>query len=115
MIGVAIPSSDPLAPAPTGSPWQLPVGAPATLVSTIAGQFFLMSAYSPLVSPDLSQVAYSRPTSTPHVWNLYRASVDGSGETLLGTYNVWMSWSPDSAHLVHTSRAPMSLLLGARS
>jgi len=115
MIGVAIPSSDPLAPATTGSTWQLPVGAPATLVSTISGQFFLMSAYSPLVSPDLSQVAYSRPTSTPNVWNLYRASVDGSGETLLGTYNVWMSWSPDSAHLVYSSGDPMSLLLGDRA
>jgi hypothetical protein len=112
MIGVAIPSQDPLAPAPTGSIWQLPVGSPASLASTISGQFFLMAAYHALVSPDLTHVVYARPTSTPNIWNLYRASLDGSGEALLGTYHVWMGWSPDGAHLVYSSGDPMNLVVG---
>jgi hypothetical protein len=111
MVAVAIPSQDPLAPTTTGSMWQLPVGAPPTLVSTIDGQFFLMSAYGPLVSPDLTQVVYSRPTTTPNVSNLYRAAVDGSGETVLGNYTAWMGWSPDSAHLVYSSGDATNLLV----
>jgi len=112
MIGVAIPSADPLAPATTGSTWQLPVGAPATLVSTIPGQFFLFSASRPLVSPDLAHIAYARPTTTPNVWNLYRASIDGSGEALVGTYDAWMGWSPDGARLVYAAGGPMNLMVG---
>jgi hypothetical protein len=111
MVGVAIPSADPFAPATTGSIWQLPVGAPSTLLSAITGQFFLLSGDAPLVSPSLTHVVYTRPTSTPNVWNLYRASVDGSGETLVGTYSAWAGWSPDGAAFVYSSTDPISLLL----
>ena len=112
MIGVAIPSADPLAPATTGSTWQLPVGAPATLVGTISGAFFFASFNAPLLSPDLSQVAYTRPTSAPNVSNLYRASADGSGETLAATYSQWTGWSPDSTHFVFSSGDALNLQLG---
>jgi hypothetical protein len=112
MIGVAIPSPDPFAPATTGSIWQLPVGSPGSLLSTISGQFFLVSGDGPLVPPSLTHVAYTRPTSTPNVWNLYRASVDGSGEALVGIHSGWMGWSPDGAHFVYSTADPTSLLLG---
>jgi hypothetical protein len=59
----------------------------------------------------LTHVVYTRPTSTPNVWNLYRASVDGSGETLVGTYSAWAGWSPDGAAFVYSSTDPISLLL----
>jgi hypothetical protein len=111
-IGVAIPSADPLAPSTSGTIWRLPVGASASLVGTISGQFFLMTSYGPLISFDLTQVVYTRPTSATNVSNLYRASVDGSGEALLGTFTVWMGWSPDSSHFVFSSGDAMSLLLG---
>jgi len=112
MVGVAIPSPDPLASSTTGSIWRLPVGAPASLISTISGQFFRLSGDVPLVSPALTHVVYARPTATPNIWNLYRASLDGNGETLVGTYNSWMGWSPDGARFVYSSAGPMSLLVG---
>jgi hypothetical protein len=112
MIGVAIPSADPLAPATTGSIWQLPVDGPAALTSTISGQFFFMSSQGTLVSPDLTRVAFARPTTTPNVWNLVRAAVDGSGETIVEPYADWTGWSPDSLHFVYSAGDPMNLRLG---
>jgi hypothetical protein len=112
LIGVAIPSADPLAPATSGTIWRLPVGASASLVGTISGAFFFPSFNAPLLSPDLSQVAYTRPTSAPNVSNLYRASADGSGETLAATYSQWNGWSPDSSHYVFSSGDALNLQLG---
>jgi len=111
-IGVAIPSSDPLAPATTGSIWRLPVGGTASLAGTITGQFFLLSGSEPLVSPDLSHVVYARPTATPNIWNLYLASVDGSGESLIDLYLVWGGWSADAQHFVFSRGDATSLQLG---
>ena len=112
MIGVAIPSPDPLAPATSGSVWRLPVGGSASLLGTIDGQFFLLSGTGPLVSPDLTHVVYARPTATPNIWNLYLASVDGSGETLVDVYLVWSGWSPDAQHFVFSRGDATSLQLG---
>jgi hypothetical protein len=112
MIGLAIPSHDPLAAETSATTWHLPVGGAPTLVATIAGQFFFPSFSVPLVSADLSQVAFTRPTTTPNVSNLYRASFDGSGETSVGTYGSWNGWSPDSAHFVFSPDDPMNLQLG---
>ncbi len=111
-IGVAIPSADPLAPSTSGTIWRLPIGASASLVSTILGQFFFPSFNAPLLSPDLSQVSYARPTAIPNVSNLYRASADGSGETLIATYSFWGGWSPDSSRFVFSPDDPMNLELG---
>jgi hypothetical protein len=112
MIGVAIPSPDPLAPATSGSIWHLPVDGPAALTSTISGQFFFMSSQGTLVSPDLTRVAFARPTTTPNVWNLVRAAVDGSGETIVEPYADWTGWSPDSLHFVYSAGDPLNLQLG---
>jgi len=114
-IALAIPSRDPLAPSTSGSIWRLPVGAPATLVATLEGQFFLMTSYAPLVSPDLAKVVFTRPTTTPNVVELYRSAVDGSGETLVGEFGAWMGWSPDSAHFVYGAADPTGLLLADAS
>ncbi len=111
-MGVAIPSADPLAPATSATIWRLPVGGSPTLVSTIDGQFFFPSFSVPLLSPDLSQVAFTRPTSTLNVSNLYRAFADGSGEALVGVYGSWNGWSPDSSHFVFTVDDPMNLQVG---
>lgn len=111
-IGAAIPSSDPLAPATTGSIWRLPVGGTASLLSTISGQFLLLSGSDKLLSPDLARVAYTKPTSTPNVHNLYWSFADGSGETLIATFRAWGGWSPDAQHFVFSLGDAFNLQLG---
>ena len=113
-IGAAIPSSDPLAPSTTGSVWRLPVGGSPSLVSTISGQFFLFGTGSePLLSPDLSLVAYTRPTTAPNIWGLFVASSNGTSENLMASADLsWAGWSPDSLHIVYSLGAPLNLQLG---
>jgi len=113
-IGAAIPSSDPLAPSTTGSVWRLPVGGSASLVTTIPGQFFLFGTGSePLLSPDLSLVAYTRPTTAPNIWALFVASSNGTAENLIASADLaWAGWSPDSLHFLFSLGAPLNLQLG---
>jgi hypothetical protein len=110
-IAFAIPSPDPLAPAPTGSVWRLPVSGSPSLLGTIPGQFLFPSGRAPLVSPDHAYVTFTRPTSAPDVTNLYRSGIDGSGETVVGPFSSWLGWSPDGAHFVYSAGDPMDLLV----
>jgi hypothetical protein len=111
-IGAAIPSSDPLAPATSGSAWRLPVDGAASLQGTISGQFLLLSGSDKLLAPDLARVAYMKPTSTPNVRNLYWSFADGSGETLIGADAAWGGWSPDGQHFVFSLGDALNLQLG---
>jgi len=111
-VAAAIPSADPLAPAPTGSVWRLTVGGGPSLLGTIPGQFLFASGPAPYVSPDLAKVGFGRPTSSPDVSNLYWAAVDGTGETVVGPFSQWMGWAPDSVHFVFNAGAPLTLTLG---
>jgi hypothetical protein len=121
LVGSAIPSSDPLTPPTSGSQWTLVPGGTASLAGTIGAQFFLFgTGFSPLISPDLTHVAYTRATTTPNVWSLYVSNLDGSGETLAATGNlVWGGWSIDGQHFVYSMGDPKNLqvsdLTGAAS
>jgi hypothetical protein len=117
MIGVAIPSPDPLAPATSGETWTMAVGgAPSSLGTISGGFFFLGMANAPLLSPTLDRVTFTRPTATTNVWTLHVADPSGAGETVVATGQFhWQGWSPDGAHFVFGLDAPMNLQLAQAS
>ena len=114
-LGAAIPSNDPLIPTPSGSMWRIPAdGSPATLVGTISGHFYFSFWRNSALSPNLNRVAFTRPTATVNVDELYIANADGSDELAYvdGITN-WQGWAPDSSHFVYSdSGTPASLILG---
>jgi hypothetical protein len=114
-IGLAIPSADPLAPGLTGTLWRVPApGGPAVSSATIGGDFFFAQFDAPLLSPDLSRVAFLRETGTPNVRNLIIANSDGSGETIYATGQLgWMGWAPDGAHFIFSEGAGNNIRLGS--
>ncbi len=114
-IGVTIPSSDPLAPGISGTMWRVPApSGPALSTATISGDFFFAQFDSPLLSPDLSRVAFLRDTGTPNVRNLIIANADGSGETIYATGQLgWLGWAPDGAHFIFSESAGNNIRLGS--
>jgi hypothetical protein len=114
-VGFAIPSSDPLAPDPSGTIWRLPAdGGPAISLATIPGGFFFTQSNTTALSPDLAWVAFQRDTTTTNVRNLILAHADGTGEAIVATGQLfWGGWSPDSTHYAYGQDAPMNLQLGA--
>lgn len=114
-VGFLIPSADPLTPPLSGTVWTLPAaGGSATSYPSITGQFFLFGVgFEPLLAPDLAHVAYTQPTATPNVWDLYLSNPDGTGAVLIDTGDVqWAGWAPDGVHFVYSNGGPMSLKLG---
>ena len=114
-FGVAIPSSDPLDAAPSGTIWRVQTAtAAASNVGTIRGDFYFPQFSSaPLLSPNLQRVAFIRKTSTQNVYDLYLANADGSGQLVYATGGIqWQGWSPDSTHFVYSLGTPLNLQLG---
>jgi hypothetical protein len=114
-VGVVIPSPDPLTPPLSGTVWALPyAGGSAASFAAILAQFFLFGVGSePLLAPDLAHVAYTRPTATVNVWDLFIAGPDGTGESFVATGDVqWAGWAPDGVHFVYSNGGPMNLQLG---
>jgi hypothetical protein len=114
-IGVAIPSSDPLAAGVSGTIWRVPEAtAAATNVATISGDFYFTQAFSePSLSPNLQRVAFLRETGTPNIKDLCLANADGSGEVIYDTGNIqWQGWALDSTHFAYSLGGPMNLHLG---
>ena len=114
-VGVVIPSADPLAPPLSGTVWRIPAaGGTASALPAISGQFFMLGVgFEPLLAPDLAHVAFTRPTATPNVWDLYIANPDGSGASLVATGGLqWAGWAPDGVHFVYSIGGPMNLQLG---
>jgi len=114
-LGLAIPSSDPLAPGAGATVWRVPAaGGPAASLATIAGDFFFAQFDSSVLAPDLSRVAFLRETGTPNVLNLIIANADGSGETIYATGQLgWLGWAPDGMHFVFSEGVGNSVRLGA--
>ena len=114
-VGLTIPSADPLAAGTTGTLWRVPApGGPAVGLATISGDFFFAQFDGPVLSPDLSRVAFLRDTGTPNVRNLIIANSDGSGETIYATGQLgWVGWAPDGAHFVFSEGVGNNLRLGA--
>jgi len=116
-LGVVIPSSDPLAPAPTGTTWILPVdGSPATSLATISGDFFFTRpSGGNFLSHDLDQVIFSRAANPGDPRELYVANVDGSAEQLIHPdFLSFTDWSPNNHAFVFSSGNPMDLFIAAR-
>jgi hypothetical protein len=114
-FGVAIPSSDPLAPLPSGTIWQVPSdGGPALEVGTIQGDFYFPQVFgAPLVSRNLNRVAFLRETASPNVYDLYLANADGSTQILYANGDIqWKGWAPDGIHFVYSFGGPFNLQLG---
>jgi len=114
-IGVAIPSSDPLAAGVSGTIWRVPEAtATANNIGTISGDFYFAQAFGePSLSPNLQRVAFLRETGTPNVKDLILANADGSGEVIYDTGNIqWNGWALDSTHFVYSLGGPMNLHLG---
>ena len=114
-LGLAIPSSDPLAPATSATVWRVPAaGGPAVILATISGDFFFTQFDSTVLAPDLSRVAFLRQTGTPNVQNLIIADSDGSGETIYATGQLgWLGWAPDGMHFIFSEGAGNNVRLGA--
>lgn len=114
-IGVAIPSSDPLAAGLSGTIWRVPVvSATAVNVGTVNGDFYFSQAFSESsLSYNLQHVAFLRETGTPNIKDLYLANADGSGEVVYDTGNIqWQGWALDNVHFVYSLGGPMNLQLG---
>jgi len=114
-VGVVIPSPDPLTPPLSGTVWVLPyAGGSAASFAAISAQFFLFGiGFEPLLAPDLAHVAYTRPTATVNVLDLFIAAPDGTAESFVATGDVqWAGWAPDGVHFVYSNGGPMNLQLG---
>ncbi len=114
-LGLAIPSSDPLAPATSATLWRVPAaGGPALSLATIAGEFFFAQFDASALAPDLTRVAFLRATGTPNVNDLMIASADGSGETIYATGQLgWLGWAPDGTHFIFSEGAGNNIRVGA--
>ncbi|OGO46137.1 MAG: hypothetical protein A2Z30_01630 [Chloroflexi bacterium RBG_16_64_43] len=113
-LGLAIPSSDPLAPATSATLWRVPAaGGPAVSLATISGEFFFAQFDASALAPDLSRVAFLRATGTPNVHHLIVANSDGSGETIYATGQLgWLGWAPDGMHFIFSEGAGNNIRLG---
>ncbi len=114
-IGVAIPSSDPLAAGVSGTIWRVPEAtATAINIGTIIGDFYFTQAFGePSLSPNLQRVAFLRETGTPNIKDLVLANADGSAEVVYDTGSIqWHGWALDSTHFVYSLGGPMNLHLG---
>ncbi len=116
-LAVAIPSEDILAPDARGTIWRIPTdGSPAASLSTIEGDFYFTQFGSggSAISPDLTQVAFLRDTTSPGVKALLLSDLQGSAErTYISGALSWLGWSPDGRHFIFSIGAAPDLSLGA--
>jgi len=111
-FGVIIASSDPLAPATTGSIWTVDAATgAATLQSTLNGTFFLPVG---VLSPTLAKVGYIVKTAVPNVEDSYVSNLDGSSALHLATGNTAVeSFSPDGQYFVYHIGGPTTKYAGS--
>ncbi len=111
--GTAIPSSDPLAPGAGGSVWIISAsGATATHLADFTGDF-LFGGTADNLSPDLSQIGFSRETAVPNVSDLVLANADGTGASVYATGQIeWLGWAPYSSHFTYSFGDPPNIQLG---
>ena len=115
-FGVIIPSPDPLAQDQSATVWIAPAnGGQAEQMAVLNGEtFFAQSFGSPLISPELLDLAFLRSTGSSNEQELYLARVDGSGEGLYITGNLaWVGWNPDSIRFVYRIQ-PNQYFLGSK-
>ena len=112
-IAVVIPPEDPFI-SDTAQVWRLPVGGGSThLVDLLGFNFFRNQRRTPLISPDLSKVAFMRETA-PNNFDLVVTPLDGSPETVFASGDItWQGWNPDSTRMVHGVTPLNYMLVGS--
>jgi hypothetical protein len=116
VVGVAIPSADPLDGSPSGDIWRIPKdGSAAVKIATIPGDFYFIQVFSTTtLSPLFDRVAFMRETATPNIRELYIAQSDGTAETIYDTGEIgWVGWAPDGIHFIYSLTDPMDLVIGS--
>jgi hypothetical protein len=100
-IVVVIPPEDPFL-SDTAQVWRVPVsGAAAHLIDLTGFSFFRNQGKKPLISPDLTRVAFMRETA-PNNFNLVVVPVDGSAESVYASGDItWQGWNHDSIRVVY--------------
>lgn len=114
-LGVAIPSSDPLAANPSGTVWTVPAqGGQPKQMSPLSGDFFfIQSGTSPSLSPSMTWVAYLKGDGSSSPPDLHLVHPDGSGDVVIPGVNArWKGWSPNSDRFAYAAGGPPSLFLG---
>jgi hypothetical protein len=111
--GLALPPADPLGPSPVGTIWHVPAdGTPASILGTVSSNLYFHLVASAL-APSLDRVAFTRPTGTANVDDLFVAEATGAGESRLATGQVeWHGWAPDGGHYAYTLDGPFALQVG---
>jgi hypothetical protein len=109
-IAVVIPPEDPFV-SDTAQVFRLPISGGSThLVDLIGFNFFRNQQRTPLISPDLSRVAFMRETA-PNNYDLVVTPLDGSPETVHASGDItWQAWNPDSTRMVHRE-IPLNYML----
>ena len=116
LLGVVIPSEDPLAEYTTGTIWILPTdGSSAASLGTIPGDFYFPQVFSSsILSPQLNRVILIRDNETEEVSELYIANITTMEEEIYISGEIhWGSWSPNGQHFVFGYTDPMSIYLGS--
>jgi hypothetical protein len=111
---VAIPSPDPLAPDPTTSVWFLSEdGSSAVQTASIDGQSYFPQAFgAPVISPDLSRVAFLRPGREQNEERLIIADEERNNKMLYTAGDLrWVGWAPDGSAFAY-SLGPSDLEVG---
>jgi hypothetical protein len=111
-IVVVIPPEDPFV-SDTAQVYRLPVSGGSTHLVDLTGfSFFRNQGRTPLISPDLSKVAFMRETA-PNTFDLVVKPTDGSPESILASGNIaWQGWNPDSVRMVHGVSPSSYVLVG---
>lgn len=114
IIGVALPSDDPLAEDAFGEVWYLPANGDLPFsAGRLEGDFYFTQVFSnPTLSPNLDRVAFTRPSESPNSRRLFISYADGSEEVLVDIdVRNWHGWAPDSKHFVFGMDDPPKLIL----
>ena len=110
----AIPAEDPFATPSTGTLWWVPSdGSSPSAGPTLAGDLFRPQGSLPIISPDLTYVAYVRETDVSGVLELVVSERAGDEVVAYDVGSVqWMGWAPGEDRFVYSKNGGADLWLG---
>jgi hypothetical protein len=114
VVMLTIPGENPFAESPSGTIRQVPLaGGSGTVLASVSGDLFRPQAEVPLISPDLTTVAFLRAAIVAGEQDLilYRHATGESISYATGSLQ-WKGWAPDSLHFAYTSGGGLDLFLG---
>jgi hypothetical protein len=113
-FAVALPSPDPLVPDPTTAVWVFYTdGSAPVQTASIRGQTYFPQAFgAPVISPDLSRIAFLRPGREQNEEHLIISDEDDGDELRYTTGDLrWIGWAPNSSVFAY-SLGPSHLEVG---